>query len=95
MVALTAKAWADSTSVQPVPTTRGCIDPNVAPWWELAALPRIGIGTARAIVRFREDVAADTPADRAFQSAAELARVRGIGPKTALRIASYVCFGNG
>ena len=73
---------------------RDTIDPNTASWWELTVLPRIGESTARRIVEYRE---ARPPADTeaasgAFQRAADLERVRGIGPKTVQRIAPYLRF---
>src|SRR5690349_16833025 len=32
------------------------IDPNLAPWWELGVLPRVGESLARRIVEYRERV---------------------------------------
>ena len=37
----------------PPPPTPGQIDPNTAPWWELALLPRIGMATAFDIIQYR------------------------------------------
>ena len=81
-------------AVSPAPA-RVTIDPNTAPWWELTVLPRIGESTARKIVRYRESVRRISPdGDEvvAFGCAADLARVRGIGPKTLLRIGRYLDF---
>ena len=74
----------------PVDEPIGRIDPNAAPWWELTALPAIGETTARAIVDYRESAAA--AGQPAFTQAADLDRVRGIGPKTIARIAPYLRF---
>ena len=70
------------------------VDPNVAPWFELTVLPRIGETTARTIVRYRASVRDSTAIDpsRAFSNAGDLARVRGIGPITVHRIAPYLQF---
>lgn len=71
------------------------VEPNLAPWWELTVLPRIGETKARTIVTYRdttrngEGVGATPPA---FQTPGDLARVRGIGPKTVARIAPYLRF---
>lgn len=81
-------------TVSPAPA-RVTINPNTAPWWELTILPRIGESTARKIIRYRESVRRISPdGDEivAFGCAADLARVRGIGPKTLLRIGHYLDF---
>ncbi len=71
------------------------IDPNTAPWWELTALPRIGPGTAHKIVRYREStrdalgIGRETPV---FTNAADLLRIRGIGPRTLQQIAPHLTF---
>ena len=61
------------------------IDPNRAPWWELTELPRVGEITARKIVAEREK-------GGAFAAASDIARVRGIGPKTVARISPHLQF---
>ena len=76
-------------------TPLSTVEPNLAPWWELTVLPRIGETTARAIVTYRdnprngEGVGKTPPA---FQTPGDLTRVRGIGPKTVTRIAPYLRF---
>ncbi len=73
----------------------GTVDPNAAPWWELTVLPRVGEVTARTIVTYRESAGGGTSIARAlpvFRRPADLARVRGIGPKTVTRIAPYLRF---
>jgi DNA uptake protein ComE-like DNA-binding protein len=81
-------------AVSPAPA-RVTIDPNTAPWWELTVLPRIGESTARKIVRYRESARTISPDGAevvAFGCAADLAGVRGIGPKTLQRIGRYLDF---
>jgi len=77
-------------------SVRSKIDPDVAPWWELTALPRIGEVTAKRIVEYREatrmsrgEAAVKGPV---FPSASDLQNVHGIGPKTAGRIAEFLDF---
>lgn len=73
----------------------GTVEPNLAPWWELTVLPRIGEITARAIVTYRETPGNGGGKGRTppvFQTPGDLARVRGIGPKTVTRIAPYLRF---
>lgn len=59
------------------------IDPNTATVASLMRLP--GIGRVRAM---------DIVTQRPFSAAADLDRVRGIGPKTLEKIAPYLTFGN-
>ncbi|MHC4698026.1 MAG: ComEA family DNA-binding protein [Planctomycetota bacterium] len=66
------------------------VDPNVAPWWELTVLPRVGETLARAIVEHREGCQ-NSPA---FVHPSDLQAVRGIGPKTAQRVAPYIRIAN-
>lgn len=68
------------------PPVLATIDPNVAPWWELAALPGLGEVRSRAIVDHRD---AD---GRTFRTAADLDDVHGIGPATVQRMAAYLHF---
>jgi DNA uptake protein ComE-like DNA-binding protein len=75
---------------------RSTIDPNVAPWFELTALPRIGEVTAGKIVRYRESAAkqqASGDSEPVFRQAADLDMVHGIGPKTVQRLAPHLHFG--
>ncbi|MGD2109185.1 MAG: helix-hairpin-helix domain-containing protein [Phycisphaerae bacterium] len=85
---------ATRTRTSPVLPAVHTINPNTAPWHELATLPRIGEGLGRAIVRYRQsDTAADRPAGNVrFSSASDLTKVRGIGPVTVQRIAPYLSF---
>jgi len=97
------------------PPARHCVDANVAPWWELALLPRLGVATARNVAAYRDEwrvrnemsrgpaegvagVGEEDPGrqDRAiFRSAADLTKVRGIGPQTVQRIRSHLCASDG
>lgn len=60
------------------------LNPNVATEAELALLPGIGPGLARAIAAYRETAAAP-----AYQTARDLERAPRIGPVTAGRLAPY------
>lgn len=86
-----AGLWGESIGV--VPHAISTIDPNRAPWWELAVLPGIGENTARAIVRERESAgrfSKGRPSAPVFAYPSDLLSVRGIGPKTVQRIAPYL-----
>ena len=94
MLTVTTMAPSPAQSVHPPPARRS-INPNLAPWWELAVLPRIGENTARRVVSFREAArpfAPDGPAGPVFCRAADLTAVRGIGPRTVARVARYLRF---
>lgn len=56
---------------------------NIAPVEQLVALPSIGPSKAAAIVSWRQQ-------EGAFASVEDLKRVRGIGPKTVLKLSAYV-----
>ncbi len=79
----------------PQAAVRSTIDPNRAPWCEFTVLPRIGESLARRITEYRREASGRTDGDArrpVFQSAADLDEVRGIGPKTVLRIAPFLRF---
>lgn len=88
-------AVAPDASFTPPPALRG-VNPNTAPWWELAALPRIGHAKAVAVTRYRkqERKRRDAPSENApppiFNSADDLEAVRGIGPRTVQRLADHL-----
>lgn len=71
-------------TVQPFPAAK--IDPNTAAVPSLMRLPGIGRTRAMDIVEGR--------AARPFDSAADMERIRGIGPKTVEKIAPYLTFEN-
>ncbi len=68
------------------------INPNTAPWHELAALPGIGEKTARKIASFRSEYCTKTGQPRAFFSSDDLQHVNGIGPATVRRLRPFLSF---
>jgi DNA uptake protein ComE-like DNA-binding protein len=84
-----------ATGTTNMPPHLATVNPNVAPWWELTVLPRVGEQTAHAIVRYRSAVL-EAPRvrrdHRVFHCAADLEHVRGIGPVTVRRTAPYLRF---
>lgn len=69
------------------------IDPNTAAWEELATLPGIGEGIARRIVEYRDQAGGrSTGSSPVFRKPADLAAVKGIGPKTLARIEPFLRF---
>ena len=70
------------------------INPNDAPWWELASLPDVGESLARAIVKHRDATrgASGATASPAFTCLKDLDTVPGIGPKTLQRLSPYLRF---
>jgi len=96
IIAIAAWRHFDATfAIRGAGTPLTTVEPNLVPWWELTVLPRIGETKARQIVTYRETpvsggVKGRTPP--AFRTPGDLARVRGIGPKTVTRIAPYLRF---
>ena len=82
-----AGRWTAAQRAAGVPDTPMRLNPNTAPAEALALLPGIGPVRARAIVEFREQHAGEP-----FHSGDDLQQVRGIGPKTAARIAPLLRF---
>jgi len=77
----------------PLGALRRKVNPNEAAWWSLARLQGIGPKRAKAIVAYREAFRkTHGPKARAFASAEDLAKVKGIGIKTALRAAREMIF---
>jgi len=68
------------------------INPNTAPWWELMILPGIGPSLARQIISYRQNAVRAGEKLPVFHSASDLDRVKGICPKTVLRLAPYLHF---
>jgi len=90
---LRSRPWGVAT--QPVPPAIAAIDPNLASWWELTMLPRIGETLARRIVDYRESNSRSSENDPTlpvFSGVEGLQAVRGIGPKTLQRIGPYLRF---
>ena len=95
-VTLSPRLWHHRT-VQYPQSMSGTINPNTASWWELSLLPGIGETTARLIVAFRREAGEKNDRrviDPAFGAASDLAKIRGIGPKTVAKIAPYLRFEN-
>lgn len=67
------------------------VDPNIAPWWELSLLPRLGPSVASAVVEHRTRAVAEG-APCAYRAAEDLLAVRGIGPRTLLKLAPHLRF---
>lgn len=88
MVTVTLTAPSPAGSVDPPPALKS-INPNVAPWWELAVLPRIGETMARRVVSYREAAKESGPV---FRRDADLTQVHGIGPKTLARVGRHLRF---
>ena len=73
------------------------IDPNRAPWQELARLPDVGESLARAIVSYREQQQARLASQgrsgvAVFQSIQDLDPVPGIGEKRLKRLEPFLRF---
>jgi DNA uptake protein ComE-like DNA-binding protein len=72
------------------PAVRGVrIDPNVAEWAELAALPGLGEVIAKRIVSYRESQPRGTPV---FRCSEDLMAVKGIGLKKSTQLAPFLRF---
>lgn len=89
LVVLTVAAWSIARSgrraeIEIVPER---INPNTAPAASLMRLPGIGKVRALDIVEFRN--AQEPPA---FESAASLEPIKGIGPKTIEAMSEYLTF---
>jgi len=68
------------------------LDPNFATAAELAAIPGLGEKRAATIVAYRDEFAAGHPGHLAFNKAADLENVRGIGPATMESLEGYLVF---
>lgn len=71
----------------PIQVTPERINPNTAPMASLVRLPGIGKARAIDIIRYRQ--AAEAPV---FESAASLAEIKGIGPKTVEAMSEWMTF---
>ncbi len=67
------------------------IDPNTAPWPELARLPGVGESLARKIVAYREQQSKIRPGP-VFRRIEDLEPVHGLGPRLLERIAPGLKF---
>ena len=68
------------------------LDPNVATWQELAALPQLGEKRAKEIVAYREQYRADRRGSTAFHKPEDLLVVKGIGVAMLNTIRSHLMF---
>lgn len=68
------------------------LDPNTAPWTELAALPGLGPGLARRIIAYRENYAQEHSDPLPFRGPKDLEDVRGIGPKRSAQLTPFLAF---
>jgi hypothetical protein len=90
-----ARWWWTTRGPAPTDILLTGVDPNIAPWWELASLPEVGETTAKAIVEFRQSqlrLRGLSPSDPVFTQPSDLDEVRGIGPATLHRIREHVRF---
>jgi competence ComEA-like helix-hairpin-helix protein len=67
------------------------VNPNDAPAGSLMRLPGIGPSRANAIISYRERFEAEN-GRRAFESPADLTKVKGIGPKTVEKMGPWLEF---
>jgi len=68
------------------------IDPNVADWQTLAAIPTLGEKRAREIVAYRDRMQHLHPDQRVFTSPADLRNIKGIGPAMEENLQPYLTF---
>ncbi len=68
------------------------VNPNYAPIESLVRLPGIGVSRAAAIVAYREKFGDIDGGNPVFQSANDLQKVKGIGPKTVQNIGEWLKF---
>jgi DNA uptake protein ComE-like DNA-binding protein len=70
------------------------VNPNVAGWRELAALPGLGETLSKRIVAYRQAQRASRgdPDASVFRSLEDLQAVKGIGPKRAAALSKLVFF---
>src|SRR5512145_1622029 len=90
-----AERWWVWRSIGPRPRAEVTIDPNTAPWWELAILPRVGPALAHDIVAYREALQRSVPQRPSrppFRAVQDLDHVKGIGPVTLHRLGPYLRF---
>jgi hypothetical protein len=90
----TAPAGAEADQTPPLPSAQHRVNPNIAQWWELAALPGLGESLAKRIVAYREQQQAALSDTRAvvFRTAQDLAGVNGVGPKKAAALDRMLVF---
>ena len=96
---LTLSAWflCADVSVHPVSNVAisQTINPNHAPAGSLIRLPGIGPARVQAIIHFRQTHKQRRPGLHAFRQASDLARIKGIGPKTVQGLDPWLELGMG
>jgi competence protein ComEA len=70
------------------------INPNEAPAASLIRLPGIGLGRARAIVAYRDQVGAQPGRPPVFTTADDLQNIKGIGPAITDDVRPWLQFGD-
>jgi competence ComEA-like helix-hairpin-helix protein len=68
------------------------INPNDAPLASLVRLPGIGMARAEAIATYRKRFSGQDDSGPAFETAEDLQKVKGIGPKTVQDISQWLKF---
>lgn len=68
------------------------IDPNVADWHTLAAVPGLGEKRAKEIVAYRARLRTSNPDAVAFHAPTDLRHIRGIGAATVSNLRPYLVF---
>ena len=68
------------------------IDPNVADWQTLAAIPTLGEKRARQIVQYRERMRSANPSPVIFRDPTDLLHIPGIGRATMENLRPYLLF---
>jgi DNA uptake protein ComE-like DNA-binding protein len=68
------------------------LDPNIADWQSLAAIPMLGERRAQAIVAYRDKSIAAGHGPIVFRTLFDLTSVKGIGFSTAANIEPYLIF---
>lgn len=92
LVVATGRALFASANVGSPDVVARRLDPNAAPWWELAQLPGIGEVTAKAIVTHRQTAGASPGSRPVYRTVDNLQAVKGIGPKRAAGLRDHLRF---
>ncbi len=96
---LTLCVWFFCAEVSVLPTADVAIpqtiNPNQAPLGSLIRLPGIGPARVQAIIHFRQTQQQRRPGRHAFREASDLARIKGIGPKTVQGLDPWLELGTG
>lgn len=77
---------------QKISELKSTINPNNTSWASLARLPGFGRQKARNLIKYRQQYKAANNQKNPFNSAEDLQKVKGIGPKTVDKIRKYITF---